>query len=429
LQDRDDEIVRSRPRWMYVLPWVGRAPELTRRQLRVLRLLGTAELFDHYDIGILTLALVQIQAGLAIAEGEIGAVVSLIRLGAVPALLAGVLADRWGRRRLLLATILGFTAATFATAFVQTAEQFAAVQMFARSCLYAETALAVVVVAEELSAAGRGWGIGVLGALGSLGHGVAALAFSLVNVLPFGWRALYALGVLPLLAVAWLRRSLPETQRFERERDRGAVSGLRPLLGLMRAYPGRLATLLAALAPLDFAGIAALTFMAKSLQEQHGYAPGQVTLLYVAGGALAIVGNVLAGSWSDRFGRRRTIAALLVAFAAAVLGFYRAESWIVAPLWIAMVFASQGLEVLFKALGSELFPTSYRSTASSVRAMASTLAGSLGLWLESVLYPIAGSHALALTWMLPALALPLVVVTLRVPETALRELEQIAPER
>ena len=70
---------------------------------------------------------------------------------------------------------------------------------------------------------------------------------------------------------------------------------------------------------------------------------------------------------------------LIVSLAAAAFGFYRAEGWIVAPLWVLLVFTMRGLGVLFKALGSELFPTSYRSTASSVRAMTSTLAGSLGL--------------------------------------------------
>jgi len=429
LSDSDDEIVRTRPRWTYVLPWLGRVPQLTRRQWRVLGLLGTAELFDHYDLGILTLALVQIQAGLAIAEGDVGTLVSVIRIGAVPAILAGVLADRIGRRRMLLATILGFTAATFATAFVQTPAQFAAAQLVARTFLYAETALAVVVLAEEMAASSRGWSLGVLGALGAFGHGVAAIAFAFVDVLPFGWRSLYALGVLPLLAVAWLRRSLPETERFEKHRASRVGSAFQPLAALARAYPGRLATLLAAFAPLEFAAVAALTFMAKTLQEEHGYAPGQVTVLYVAGGALAIVGNILAGAWSDRFGRRVTIAVLIGLLAGAAFGFYRSDGWIVAPLWILLVFSMQGLGVLFKALGSELFPTSYRSTASSVRAMTSTIAGSLGLWLESQLYPLAGSHAVAITWMLPALLIPLLVVALRVPETAARELEQISPER
>jgi len=430
LSDRDDEIVRTRPRWTRVLPWIGKTPPLSRRQWRVLGLLATAELFDHYDLGILTLALLQIQAGLGVAEEEVGALVSLVRLGAIPALLAGILADRFGRRRLLLATVLGFTATTFLTAFVQTPGQFAAVQFLTRACLYAETSLAVVVLAEELSAHDRGWGLGVLGALGALGHGVAALVFAFVELLPFGWRALYALGALPLLAIAWLRRGLPETQRFERARAERAEPGalLRPALALLRMYPGRLALLLAAVLPFEFVTIVAATFMAKTLQEVHGWAPGGVTGLYVIGGALAIVGNVAAGLWSDRIGRRATIAVLVVLYGFACLGFYNTQGWIVAPLWIAMIFSSQGGAVLFKALGSELFPTSYRSTASVVRATVGTVFGSLGLWLESQLYFLAGSHAAVITWMLPVLALTLLLAW-RLPETATRELEQIAPER
>ena len=414
-----------------MLPWIGPAPALTRRQWRVLGLLATAELFDHYDLGILTLALLQIQAGLGVAEDEVGALVGIVRLGAIGALLAGVMADRFGRRRLLLGTVLGFTGCTFATAFVQTAEQFAIVQFFTRACLYAETSLAVVVLAEELQAKDRGWGIGVLGALGALGHGVAALLFAFVEVLPFGWRALYVLGALPLLAVAWLRRGLPETRRFEDARERrvaGASAGLRPVLALLRMYPGRLALLLAALVPFEFVAIVGITFMTKTLQEEHGWAPGGVTALFVVGGALAIVGNIAAGLWSDRFGRRPTASLLVALYGAACFGFYQGNAWLVAPFWIGVIFASQGAGMLFKALASELFPTSYRSTASVVRATVGTAAGSLGLWLESQLYVQAGSHAAAITWMLPVLIMP-ILLSLRLPETATRELEQIAPER
>ena len=71
-----------------MLPWIGKTPPLTRSQWHVLGLLGTAELFDPYDLGILTLAPLQIQAGLGIAEDEVGALVSIVRLGVIPALLA-----------------------------------------------------------------------------------------------------------------------------------------------------------------------------------------------------------------------------------------------------------------------------------------------------------------------------------------------------
>jgi Sugar (and other) transporter len=101
----------------------------------------------------------------------------------------------------------------------------------------------------------------------------------------------------------------------------------------------------------------------------------------------------------------------------------------VGAFWIAQVFALQGATVLERALGSELFPTSYRSTASSIRMLAATLGGSLGLALESVLYDALGSHTAAITALLPGLAIGVAVVWLGIPETAGRELEEVSPER
>jgi hypothetical protein len=92
-----------------------------------------------------------------------------------------------------------------------------------------------------------------------------------------------------------------------------------------------------------------------------------------------------------------------------------------------MMACGVAVDVLFGALGSELFPTSYRSTASGVRAAVGTVAGSAGLWLESWLYPMAGSHAAAITWMLGLVWIAPLVVLLLLPETAGRELEEISP--
>jgi MFS family permease len=132
-------------------------------------------------------------------------------------------------------------------------------------------------------------------------------------------------------------------------------------------YPGRITVLCAALAPLEFTVTAAGAFMVKTLQELHGYSPGQVTLLYICGGVLAIVGNVAVGALSDRLGRRLVLSALAVMAGLGFYVFYNATGWIVAAAWTLQVFAITGASVLFKTLGSELFPTSYRSTASGVR--------------------------------------------------------------
>src|SRR5262249_31477440 len=144
---------------------------------------------------------------------------AIIRLGMLPALGLGVLADRHGRRRLLLATIVGFTVCTVITAGAPGAVAFVATQFVARIFIAAEDTLGIVVVAEELAAGRRGFALGVLAALGGLGHGLAAVSFALVGGGAYGWRLLYLAGALPLVVVAWLRRSLTETRRFVSHRE------------------------------------------------------------------------------------------------------------------------------------------------------------------------------------------------------------------
>jgi MFS family permease len=410
------------------------APPITPRQRQVLAALGVANLVDNYDAALLGLALPQIQAGLGVGDEAIGQLIATVRLGVVPAVVLTVLADRLGRRRLLLITIVGFTLLTFLTALVDGAGQFMAVQFAAKTFIAAENMLAIVVIAEEFDARNRGWGIGLLGAMGALGYGVASIMFSLVNVLPFGWRALYVLGVVPLLLVAWLRRSLPETQRFEaqqRRRDqRGTVrDAVQPLRNLFRMYPGRMLALVAALFPFAFVTETAMFFPSKFLQDVHGYTPGDVAVMYLTIGVLGLLGNVVAGALGDRFGRKRVLAAGLLTNGIAAAAFYNLSGWIVPCAWGVMVMTVTMVLILFAALGSELFPTSYRSTASGARSMIATFGAAAGLWLEGVIFASTGSHAAAITTMLCIVPIAPLVVTLFLPETANRELEEVSPER
>jgi putative MFS transporter len=425
----------ARPPWWfrYLFGFVRSPAPLDARQWSLLGLLGLTLLINHYDFALLSLALPQIQAGLAVPEDQLGGVMASVRLGVVPAILLAFLADRAGRRRLLIVTILGFTLCTTATAFARDAAEFATFQFFARMFIAAEEMLAVVVLAEELRAESRGFGIGILSAFGALGFGAAALALALVEMLPFGWRTLYLVGAAPLLWVAWLRRRIPETRRFEAAREaRGGETGLaatlRPLRDLVRLYPRRMLALCAAIIPSALVAITAGGFVSKHLQDAQGWRPGQVTLLYAVAGFLVFVTTVASGSLADRFGRRRVMAVALVLNAVGIAGFYQSSGSSLVAFWVVMTACGVGIDVLFGALGSELFPTSYRSTASGVRAAVGTVAGSAGLWLEGWLYPMAGGHAQAITWMLGlAWIAPLVVLRL-LPETARRELEEIAPE-
>lgn len=425
--------VSTKPRWTLWLPFLASAPELTRRQWQVLGLVSLASLFDQYDRSLLVMALPQIQTGLGIGEGELGLLGSVVSLGALPALFIALAADRIGRRRALLFTVLAYTALTGATALAPDPKTFLALQFLARAFGAAEMLIAVVVISEELGAAARGWGIGAFLSIQSCGVGLAAIFLPLAAQHPQGWRGLYLVGLGPLLLLAWLRRSLPETPRFEaqqrelaaRHEDRAFFA---PLVRLIRAYPRRFA---ATSAQLLFFGVgyASADFLGpKYLQQGHGWTPGQMTTLYLIGGLFAIFGAPTMGRLSDRLGRRKTMIGVSLAVVLFALAYYNAAGIWLIPLWIAAIFAITGTEALASTFGAEMFPTSHRSTAAGARRIVGTLANALGLALESLFYGWLGSHWQAVSILLcVALVAPL-IVALTFPETAGKSLEEISPE-
>ncbi|MGH7836289.1 MAG: MFS transporter, partial [Candidatus Binataceae bacterium] len=405
-------------------------PPFTPRQWRVFWISTTAGFFDSYDSALLSLALRQIQNGLGIAEAGLGAMLSAIRLGNLGALLIAPLADIYGRRRLLLYTIVGYTLFTGLSAFAPHARSFVVAQVLARAFSAAEATISLVILAEEVDAAVRGWALGMQGALAISGYGLAAIVFAFIAVVPFGWRGLYALALIPLVLLIPLRRVLPESRRFEAEvaAGRRPSSLLAPIVALVKASPRRLATI-SIVWFLYALGVApANAFIAKYLQEVHHWSPANISSLYVFGGAIGILGNITAGRVSDRFGRRTMGVVFMSAGPALQLMVYSVAGRSVIACWIAWLFCDQAAMTILNAYGTELFPTSQRAAAGSALLIAKSGGGALGLLLETIFYATAGSHWRAIRWLLGFWFAAAVLMLILFPETAGRELEAIAPE-
>jgi putative MFS transporter len=409
---------------------LGLTPAFTPRQRRVFLITGTAGFFDNYDRALLSLSLKQIQKGLRISESGLGTVLSVIRLGYIFSLLITPLADVFGRRRLLLYTIVAYTIFTGLSAIAPNEQIFMIWQMLARAFAGAEGTVAFVILSEEVDAGVRGWAIGLLSALASAGFGMAALAFAGITWIPYGWRGLYALALIPLTLIIPIRRLLPESHRFERERRAGEVpeSVLAPLTALFRAYPRRLGMLLAVGFLANLGGNAAAFLFAKYLQEAHGWSPGHVSTLYLLGGVLGTLGNIVAGRLSDQFGRRTMGSLFFLMAPLLTVWLYSTRSNMVIPVWIVETFFDVAASTIVATYGAELFPTSYRSTAGSALAVAGTTGGALGLFLEGVLYRATGSHWIAVRGLTVFWLITPFIMLLFFPETAGRELEAISPE-
>jgi len=287
--------------------------------------------------------------------------------------------------------------------------------------------IAAVVIAEEFAPEHRGWGIGALGALHACGAGFAAIMFGFVEYMPYGWRSLYAVGLIPLLLIAYWRRALPETGRFEQiAHTRQPV--LRPVAELLTQQPRRTYGLFLAVAGLALAGSTAGFFAPKYLQDVHGWTPGSVAMLTIAGGTFAIVGNPLAGWLSDRYGRKPVTIVFTAFLGIAGVAFYSASGILVPLLWTGLIFFVMGSDVTTTSYGTELFPTRYRSTATGVRGLISTMAAILGLSAISGLYFVFESNWTAISVVCAFSLIAPVVVWLMLPETAGRKLEEISPD-
>ena len=390
---------------------------------KLLLLLAAAFFIAQYDMSVLSLALPDMQQSFNISEQDIGKVIGAARLGALPAIFLALLADRIGRRRLLMVTLLGLSIATGATGFVHTTEQFIVVQFCSRAFATAEEIIAVIYVLEMLPTRQRGWGVGFLAAMGGLGSGAASLLYAAVDFLPGGWRALYVIAALPILYLAWLRRLLPESTLFERYVKSDVKELLwHPILEIYRTQRREMAAIALIAATFAFQLSATVNFMSKYLQETHHYAPPQVSLLFIVAGSIALFGTTIAGRVSDRVGRRPTLVVALIMNCLANLAFYNTSGFLLPLAWIAALFSFFAVEVMINAMGGELFTTRCRSTASTLRAIASMFAAVAGLAIEGSLFNIFGSHAAAISLLCLSslLALPVIILMLR--ETSQTEL-------
>ncbi len=416
---------------------VGPAAIPTPREWTTGWLICFAVLLNHYDQSIYGLALPRIQESLGIAEVDVGILSAMMSVSIIPAFLLAFLADSVGRKRLLIFTLAMTAILTGLTALAPDVKSFYTLQILVRVFANAEDMLAAVVIVEAMRPEVRGWSIGAMAALGAAGTGLAAAVYSMVDLTAYDWRALYVVGTVPMFLALWLRRNLQETDHYlnyqaGRQESKASLfeETVRPLKQLIKDYPERVMAVAAAMIPFVFGCGPALFLMPKLLQDVHNYSSGEVSLLFLTGGTFAVMGNLLAGRVADRIGRKKVLlVAGLTAMMGGFVGYGFAAGALLVIVWMVTLFAFFAAATSFMALTGEIFPTSFRSTASAMRGIIGAIGAGGGLAAESGLYALTGSHETAIMILLCAVPVGMLALMTLLPETAGRELDDIAPEK
>lgn len=404
-------------------------PERYRRTL--MALLAPAALFHGYDITIIAVLLPDIAESFAASEAVLGLTRIPIELGLFAAFFLARLADRFGRRPLLLWTVAGYTACTALTAAAPDLTTFVVLQFAARVFLGAEIVVAIAMVVEEFPAGRRAAALGRLFLFEAFGTlAVAALLAAGLAGTALGWRAFFLAGLPVLLPLALLRRRLRETARF-----RAAAGSARPrpaLLDAWRRGGRRLAAVGAVHLLRSVPLFGATAWWAFFAQRERGFTETDVALYLLVGYGLGCLGYPVCARLMAGIGYRPTAVGFLLGSAVATTVLFQTEDRVAAFVALLLAVAlGLGVEPALAGFAAELFPTSVRGQAAAwVRSWFALPGILLGPALVGVLGdprtgPV-GSIGDAATGLCVLLLPAAAVVWFAVPEPSGRELEELA---
>lgn len=347
---------------------------LERREVAVLTLFGVIGIAQGWAGAAITHTLPFVQQEFDLSDARVFDLMAVVRAVALLALLLSWWSDRSGRRRPLLIAFFILTASNLVTALTPGLAAFTVSQSIARIGTIAIAALAIVVLAEEVGSAIRGYAIAIYTLLGSLGTGIGLLLRPLADSSVDAWRLLFALSALPLLALPLIARRLGESRAFERPPERPRLGAV-----LDRVYAGRfwrMALLSFALSAFS-SPVANLALIRLENGLEWSTASASLMLVFTSTPGVTL-GLLIGGRMADLVGRRPTEAVSIVVGVVGGVLFYSTAGW---PMGIGIFLSVLGASAFAPAFAShrsELFPTAIRSTASAWLVNAAIIGGLAG---------------------------------------------------
>ncbi|MFZ0819092.1 MAG: MFS transporter [Candidatus Acidiferrales bacterium] len=323
-------------------------------------------MLDAMDVMLYSMVLAHLMTALNMSK-ETGGLLNSLTLvaSAIGGMMFGFIADRVGRTRALMASILVYSLASGASGLSQTVVELAIFRFILGLGMGGEWTTGAALIAETWPAEHRGKALGLMQSTYAIGEIIAAGVVGIV--LPhYGWRAVFFVGILPAFSVFWILRSVPESEMW-RVRSAERAGSLSLLMRPDIRRVGLLATAMNASAMFGYWGLFTWIpsyLMLPASQGGRGLDLMKTTAWLVAMGIGKWLGYALFGFFADSVGRKRSYATYLIIAAALVpiYGMSRSPMWLLI-LGPPVAFFGTGFFSGYAAIASEIFPTEIRATA------------------------------------------------------------------
>ena len=328
-------------------------------------------MLDAFDVMLYSMVLASLMLGLGLTKAQGGALNSLTLLAsAAGGLLFGLFADRYGRKRALMASVLLYSIFTGLCGLSSNLWQLALFRILLGIGMGGEWASGAALVSETWPAECRSRAFAFMQSSWAIGFGAAAVVTGIV--LPaWGWRAVFFVGVLPALLVLWIQRSVEEPEIWRRAKT--AATSSASSMTFADLFRGPLAgttiavTLMNACTMFGWWGLNTWVPAYLVLPPDQG-GVGLSTI-----GSSGIVFITQVGMWfgyvsfgfiSDAIGRKRAYVTFVLAASVLlpIYGFTR-NPYALLVLGPFVAFFGTGYFSGFGVLTAEIYPTSIRATA------------------------------------------------------------------
>ncbi|MDU0200567.1 MFS transporter [Paenibacillus sp. MAH-36] len=346
---------------------------------------GISWLFDAMDVGIISFIVAALAVDWKLGAQQIGLLAAINSIGmAVGAAVAGASADRYGRRSVLLVTLLIFSVASGLSAIATGFIMLCILRFITGFGLGGELPVASTLVSESFSATERGRAVVLLESFWACGWIIAAL-ISYFVIPAYGWRAAFLIGALPALYALYLRRAIQDSPRFNEQRSRRLTLKERASSVWSANFRKSTITLwiLWFVVVFSYYGIflwlpSVMVLKGFSLVKSFQY----VLIMTLA----QLPGYFTAAYFIEKFGRKFVLVTylLLTAFCAIWFSTAATEAMLIAA-GISLSFFNLGAWGAMYAYTPELYPTRVRSTGVGFAASFGRVGGIIGPYLVGLL--------------------------------------------